>query len=244
MAARELASHGFFLAPLLQPGFDVLDAGCGPATITTGIAEVVFPGTVTGLDISAAQLEQARRLTQGREIMNLGFVSGSAGLMPFADESFDVVFSHALLEHLVNPMEAMREFHRVTRPGGFIALCSPDWNAIELTPHAMRVGRAVSAYRNLQERCGGNPCAGARLRTWMDNAGFTPLTHDEWIEEYDDTGKIAEYLAARLSTDGQFHHATSLRDWASEPGARFRQSWKFATGVRADAHRHRGILTE
>lgn len=244
MAARELASHGFFLAPLLQPGFDVLDAGCGPATITTGIAEVVFPGTVTGLDISAAQLEQARRLTQGREIMNLGFVSGSAGLMPFADESFDVVFSHALLEHLVNPMEAMREFHRVTRPGGFIALCSPDWNVTALTPHSMRVGRAVAAFKNLRERHGGNPCAGAYLRTWMADAGFTPLAHDEWIEEYDDPQKIAESIASQLSIDGQFHHATSLRDWASEPGVKFRQSWKFATGVRADAHRHRSVRAE
>ena len=50
MAARDLESHGFFLTPFLQPGFDVLDAGCGPATITTGIAEAVFPARVTAAE--------------------------------------------------------------------------------------------------------------------------------------------------------------------------------------------------
>jgi len=234
MAARDLASHGFFLTPLLQPGFDVLDAGCGPGTITTGIAEAVFPARVTAVDISRAQLETVRRLAQGREIVNMDFVAASAIRLPFADHSFDVVFAHALLEHLREPEQAVREFHRVTRPGGFIALCSPDWDNFQLEPHPPRVARALTAYRNIQERNGGNTRAGAMLRNWITTAGFTPLSDAEWIEEYECPRWIAEYLAVQLANAGEFHHATTLREWAAQLGARFSQSWKFATGVRAD----------
>ena len=141
MAARDLESHGFFLAPLLQPGFDVLDAGCGPGTITNDIAECVFPGRVTGLDISPGHLERARRLSHGREIVNASFIHGSADRIPFGDSSFDLVFSHALLEHLQEPQRVLREFHRVTRPGGFTAVCSPDWDRFELAPDHPEVDR-------------------------------------------------------------------------------------------------------
>lgn len=241
LAARDLDSHGFFLAPLLQPGFDVLDAGCGPGTITTGIAEMVFPGRVTAVDLSAVQLEAGRRLAQGREIMNLDFVAASACEMPFADHSFDVVFSHALLEHLPSPEKAMAEFHRVTRPGGFIGLCCPDWGAVETAALPRKAGLAIQAYRDLQERNGGNTRAGAKLPAWLNRAGFTPLACDGWTEDYEEAGPFAEYLAMPLETAGLTQHAHALREWAREPGAKFRLAWRYVTGVRADEarfHRH------
>ena len=144
MAARDLDSHGFFLTPLLQPGFNVLDAGCGPGTISAGIAQAVLPGRVTGMDLSPEVLEQGRRLSQGREIVNLDFVAGASHCIPFANETFDVVFAHALLEHLSDPVETLREFHRVARPGGFVAVCSPDWDSFELDPFPLPCGRASS----------------------------------------------------------------------------------------------------
>lgn len=241
LAARDMDSHGFFLTPLLQPGFDVLDAGCGPATITAGIAEMVFPGRVTAIDQSPRELERARRLTEGREIMNLDFVAASACDMPFADHTFDVVFSHALLEHLPDAAAAMAEFHRVTRPGGFIGVCSPDWDAIEVSPLPKPVGEAIHAYRDLVEHNGADTRAGARLADWLKLAGFTPLACDGWIEEYEHPEGLAEYLAQPLEAAGQFHQARALREWASGRGARFGMAWKYATGVRADEarfHRH------
>lgn len=244
MAERDFESHGFFLAPLLLPGFDVLDAGCGPATITAGIAERVFPGRVTAMDVSAPQLEQARRLTEGREIMNIDFVAASAGATPFADHTFDVVFAHALMEHLGEPDLALREFHRVTRPGGFIGLCSPDWDNFELQSCPAKVGRALNAYRHMQERNGGDTRAGEHIKDWLRAAGFTLLAHDEWVEEYEDPARIAVYLALQLEGAGQFHHATALREWAARPGARFLQSWKYTTAVRADEGRGHRPVTE
>jgi ubiquinone/menaquinone biosynthesis C-methylase UbiE len=244
MAARDLETHGFFLLPLLQPGFDVLDAGCGPATISADIADAVFPGKVTALDISPSELDHGRRLAEGREIVNLEFLAGSAYEIPFPDSSFNVVFSHALLEHLGEPRSALKEFHRVTRPGGFVALCSPDWDSFEINPLPMALGRAINAYRDLHESNGGNSRAGFHLNEWLIEAGFAALSHDEWIEEYEDPKQIAEYLAVQLETAGQFHHATALRDWALDPAARFRQSWKYATGARSGAHKRRKRVME
>lgn len=244
MAARDLESHGFFLTPLLQRGFNVLDAGCGPGTITTGIAEAVFPGSVTAIDVASGQLEYARRLAQGREIVNLHFFDADACALPFADETFDLVFAHALLEHLRNPRQALQEFERVTRPGGFLAVCSPDWDAFELSPFPKKVREAVDAYRGLQEDNGGNTRAGKQLKEWIGGTGFTLLALDSWTEIYDDTRQIAEYLALPLQNAGAGRHAESLREWAAQPGAEFRQSWKYATAVRADHNRSYRLVRE
>ncbi len=244
MATHDLESHGFFLLPILQPGFDVLDAGCGPATISADIADAVYPGKVTAIDISPLEIDQGRRLAQGREILNLEFLAGSVYEIPFPDSSFNVVFSHSLLEYLKEPQRALGEFYRVTIPGGFVALSSPDWDAFEISPLPMSVGRAINGYRDLLESHGGNSRAGSHLQEWLTEAGFAPLAHDEWIEEYESPKQVAEYLGTQLETAGQLHHATALRDWANEPSASFRQSWKYATGIRPGAHKRRKRVME
>lgn len=233
MAIRDLESHGFFAMPLLQSGFAVLDAGCGSGTITNGIAEMVFPGTVTALDASTTQLEQARRLSQGREIVNTQFVCASATALPFADETFDLVFSHALLEHLHNPAQAMSEFFRVTRPGGFAAVASPDWDAFEFTPFPETVRAAITAYRDLLESNGSNPRAGDFLGDWIAAAGFMPISLGEWIEEYATAKQIGESLSLQLEAAGHPQHARNLREWAAQPESTFHQSWKYAIGLKA-----------
>jgi len=234
MAERDVESHGFFLAPILERGFRVLDVGCGPGTITAGIADAVFPGRVTAVDASLSQLEGARRLSEGREIVNMQFVNASANAMPFADGSFDVVFAHALLEHLGDPVGALREFWRVTQHGGFVAVCSPDWDEFEIDPFPDGMARAIVAYRGLQEANGGDTRAGARLGAWIGEAGFTPLSCSGWIEEYENPGRIAEYLARQLDASGFADEAGALRGWASVSGASFRQSWKYAIGLKLE----------
>lgn len=234
MAARDLESHGFFLTPLLQRGFHVLDVGCGPGTITNGIAGAVFPGQVSAIDVAPAQLEYARRLSQGQEIVNVHFLNASAYAMPFARESFDLVFAHGLLEYLSDPVKALTEFHRVTRPGGFAAVCSPDWDNFELSPLPASVQQAISAYRRLQETNGGNTSAGAYLGQWLSDAGYLPLSADVWVEEYDTAKSIGEYLAVQLEAGNEAIHAKSLREWAADSKATFRQVWKYATGLKVE----------
>ena len=60
MAGCAAASHAGFLLPYLRAGMQVLDCGCGPGSITLGLAEVVAPGTVVGIDLEPAQIALAR----------------------------------------------------------------------------------------------------------------------------------------------------------------------------------------
>src|SRR5262245_32123282 len=73
MARRSLRSHGEFFLPHLTPGVSVLDCGCGPGTITLGIAERVAPGRVVGVDFEASQLEQAAANAVGLPVRNVTF---------------------------------------------------------------------------------------------------------------------------------------------------------------------------
>ena len=60
MAARTVESHGQFFVPYLTPGLSVLDCGCGPGSITLGIAARIAPGKVLGVDFGESQIERAR----------------------------------------------------------------------------------------------------------------------------------------------------------------------------------------
>lgn len=96
---------------------DVLEAGCGLAT--DGVRFVRAGARYTGLDASPPALELARRRfdldgLEGR------FVEGAVTELPFADESFDLVYSHGVIHHVEEAERAIGELHRVLRPGGTV----------------------------------------------------------------------------------------------------------------------------
>jgi ubiquinone/menaquinone biosynthesis C-methylase UbiE len=232
MAARTLESHGRFALPWLKPGMQVLDLGCGPGTITLGLADTAFPGTVTGLDTEEIAVRRAQQLAEGLEAVNASFRTGSAYRLPFADETFDFVFSHALFEHLSRPLEALAEIRRVLRPAGFAALCSPDWDQFEVAPWTEQTEAAFAAYRDLQTRNGGDTRAGSRLGDALERSGFL-LAHEEArLETYADASHIAEYLARQLEAAGDLRAARAWRRWSGNPDAVFHHAWISAVGVK------------
>src|SRR5260370_28125306 len=98
-AERELA----FLMPHLAPGRRVLDCGCGPGSITVGLARAVMPADVIGIDIEPRQLETARSLAAEGSIGNVRFEEGSIYEIPSPDASFDVAVAHFVIEHVSDP---------------------------------------------------------------------------------------------------------------------------------------------
>src|SRR6266850_6696271 len=172
MAKRSLQSHGEFFLAHLASGVSVLDCGCGPGTITLGIAERVAPGRVVGVDFEASQVARASATADRMTLRNATFQTSDAYCLPFENGVFDRVFSHALMEHLSDPVRALREFHRVLKSDGIVGICSPDWGGFVLAPPSLELARAVEAYTKLQSRNGGDVGVGRKLGIHLAAAGF------------------------------------------------------------------------
>jgi ubiquinone/menaquinone biosynthesis C-methylase UbiE len=97
MQQRRAAAHASFLLPHLHAGMSLLDAGCGPGSITLDLTEIVAPAEVIGLDIEPRQIERAQALARARGISNARFLVGDIYALPFAEATFAVVFAHAVL---------------------------------------------------------------------------------------------------------------------------------------------------
>lgn len=111
-----------------QQPLRLLDVGCGPGTITTSLAQLLPPGsTVTGLDYSPAVLASARAHAHSQGVTNVVFREGDVYALPFADGAFDVVHANQVVQHVADPVAAVREMRRVARAdGGIVALREGD----------------------------------------------------------------------------------------------------------------------
>ena len=100
------------------------------------------------------------------------FVVGNAHRLPFADASFDVVYAHQVLQHLGDPVDALREARRVLRSGGLVAVRDADYGTMVHAPHDPRLDRWLDLYHRLAARNGAEADAGRNLLGWVAAAGF------------------------------------------------------------------------
>ena len=223
MMRRRLEPNGAFFIPYLTPGLCVLDCGCGPGTITRDIARRIAPGRVIGLDYNVDQVKAAAR--EATDIANVEFRQGSAYALPFEDGAFDAVFSHALLEHLKEPVKALSEFRRVLKRGGMLGACTPDWGGFLLAPPSEQLLAAFEGYKQLQNRNGGDVYCGHKLGIHAEAAGFTDIVLRSRYENYDPLRVIGDFLAVNHEEAGELVHAATWREWARQPGGMFAQAW-------------------
>src|SRR5215207_6880913 len=116
-ARRTVADSAAYVADRLVPGVHVLDVGCGPGTISVDIAARVAPGRVLAIDAAAEPLESARGLAAAAGLGMITFRTGDVYAIDAPDDTFDVVHAHQVLQHLGDPVAALREMLRVCRPG-------------------------------------------------------------------------------------------------------------------------------
>lgn len=110
------------------PGATVLDVGCGFGLESLRLARAVAPGgAVTGVDASARFVAEARRRAAA-DGLAVTFVEGDATALPFPDGAFDVARAERVLVYVPDPDAAIAEMVRVTRPGGRIAVITPDFD--------------------------------------------------------------------------------------------------------------------
>jgi SAM-dependent methyltransferase len=173
---RTAENSAAYLLPSLTSGHRLLDVGVGPGTITVDFAERMVEGSVVGIDSAPAAVAATQTLAIQRGLSNLALSVGDVYDMEFADGSFDVVHAHQVLQHLGDPIAALREMHRVCVPGGLIAARDADYEAMTWYPHSAALARWLELYREVARANGGEPDAGRRLLSWAHAAGFDQVT--------------------------------------------------------------------
>ncbi|MFD4948961.1 methyltransferase domain-containing protein [Streptomyces sp. NPDC058239] len=172
---RTAANSAAYLIDELRPGIAVLDVGCGPGTITADLAALVAPGRVTAVDTSREILDRAAEFAAERGLDNVEFTTADVHALDFPDDSFDVVHAHQVLQHVGDPVQALREMRRVCRPGGIVAARDSDYAAMTWYPEVPGMDAWQELYRRVARANGGEPDAGRRLLSWARRAGFTDI---------------------------------------------------------------------
>ncbi len=199
---RRAETHAAFFLPELKPGFRVLDAGCGPGTITLGLARAVAPGEVIGIDIEASQFVAAREQAT-QEGLNVTLRTASIYQLPFEDRSFDAVFSHDVLQHISDPPAALAELRRVIKPGGVIGIRAGDMGGILIDSEFEGPAKALASYLARREKDEGDIYIGRKLPRLLRKAGFKIERVTASYEVISDLlRKIGPALAAQFVTPG------------------------------------------
>jgi len=108
-----------------QVGGHVLDAGCGGGGMPLSFADEA--SFVVGIDLVNRFGAAGVTLAKDRRIRNLDFVQADGQRLPFADASFDWVFSHAVIEHVADAQRYLHECARVLKPGGSMYLSTAPY---------------------------------------------------------------------------------------------------------------------
>lgn len=173
---RTAANSAAYLLDSLKPHMQILDIGCGPGTITADLAELVPDGHVTGVDRAPEIVARARATAAERGLDNTDFAVADVHALDYPDDTFCVVHAHQVLQHVGDPVRALREMTRVTRPGGFIAVRDSDYAAMTWYPLVPGLDDWLDLYRRVARANGGEPDAGRRLYSWALAAGLTDVT--------------------------------------------------------------------
>jgi ubiquinone/menaquinone biosynthesis C-methylase UbiE len=232
MSARTASDRAAFVLRLLEPGMRVLDVGCGPGTITSGFAPVVGEHLVLGVDIHPAQFSDSS---------TVDFVAGSVHALPVTSDSMDLVFAHALFEHLARPADALRELRRVLRPGGTLALSTSDWSRARLRPSTANVAAALRGHYLLRRRAGGDPFAGKNIAAQVEQAGFHDIrSHARFrsdmpyreLARYVESGLDAALRGSDADRDQLASAARSAWAWSHAGDGDFTQCWQEVTATK------------
>lgn len=220
-------SAGYLLGHL-SPDMELLDVGCGPGTITADLTRLVKHVTAidTGPEIIATARNAAPRAT---------FQTGDVHALGFPDDSFDVVHAHQVLQHVADPVQALREMRRVCRPGGIVAVRDSDYPAFAWYPQLPRLDDWLALYLDVARRNGGNPDAGRKLLSWARQAGFADVTATSstwcfateqdrawwggmWADRIRDSAIAAQAVEHGLATQDTLNDlAAAWREWAQSP---------------------------
>jgi len=242
LAKRMVSREAAFLLPHLRAGMHVLDAGCGPGSITLGLAAAVAPGEVVGIDAQPSLVEQARALAVQRSVTNVRFEVANVYDLPFPDGSFDAAFANTVLQHLREPVRALAELRSVLRPGGIAGV--RDVGGSLFAPDTPLLQQWFSLSERVRQHNGVNLYIGRHHRRLLLEAGFVRAEASASVRSegsLEETRHFAVFLKGQLPrlaktalAEGWIDQATvdaiaaEIDAWAERPDA-------FHAGTRCEA---------
>jgi len=205
-----------------EPGrYDrALEIGAGTGYFTLNLLRAGVVREAVATDISPGMLS---RLERSAEEFGLPVETAAceAAELPFDDDTFDLLFGHAILHHLPDLGAAFREFRRVLRPGGVVAFCGePSHYGDRIAEWPKRGARAVApmwrALIRAAPRAAGNGTGGEEdhLEQVVDVHAFTPgqLARHAQAAGFEDVRVSGEELVA-----GLFGWANRTLEASAEP---------------------------
>lgn len=215
---RSAATHASHLLPRLQPGMRVLDFGCGPGTISLGLADAVAPGELHGIDMEESQVEMAVAAARAGGHENASFRTGDVTKLPFEDDSFDAAHCNAVLMHVPGTETALAEVMRVLKPGGLLSAQDLITDSSFLEPTFGNLDGAWTTFAKLLAGNGGHPQMGKEAKAVLQKAGFADVEAHAFFELF------------HTEADRMFFHG-------------FITQWFFSPEVVAAASKH-GLATQ
>ena len=161
----------------------ILDLGSGLGQFTRMMARALPSGHVVGIEYSDEQLSAAKRLAETDGESTLADLrSGDALNLDLGDEwgTFDVAHTRFLLEHIPDPLRAVKSMVRAVKPGGRIVLADDDHGVLRLWPEPPGWMSLWDAYMLAYDRAGNDPHVGRRLVQLLHEAGTQPV-RNTWV---------------------------------------------------------------
>ena len=238
-AARTAENSCAYFLDRIRPGMRILDLGCGPGSITLDLTERVGPGgQVVGVDLSEDAVAAARSAAIARRDEVTRFIVGDLFTLDLEPDSFDIVHAHQVLQHVPDPVAAIKAMAHFCAPGGIVVARDADYGAMAWSPDFDGLDLWHTTYCAGARSTGAEPDAGRRLRAWFNAAGLdvasatsstwtyaTAETPSWWCNSQADrilTSNFASKASTQGITPGQLDGiATDWRNWGAHPDAWF-----------------------
>lgn len=200
---RTAQNSAAYLLPLLTSGMHVLDIGAGPGTITADFARITSRVTATEIGEEELSLSQQYFEDQGltpEQGIEASFSVENIHSLSFPDSSFDIVHAHQVIQHVENPVLALREMARVVKPGGYVAVRDADYEGFFWFPGSEHLARWRELYLEAARANGGEPSAGRRLPSYAAEAGLhgAQFSTSTWTYTGSEVRWLADSWAMRL----------------------------------------------
>lgn len=166
-------SESVFDEVAIQPGWCVLDAGCGPGLVLSDLVRRIgSQGEAWGVDMTPAMLQEAESLAQREEWPNYVLKEGNLSNVELPQEKFDFIWMRWVLTFPDNPENIVARLTESLKPGGIFAIQDYNHDGVGLFPRSEGFQAVVRATREFYTASGGDPWVAARLPQFFENAGL------------------------------------------------------------------------